>query len=229
MSPEEATIEALRRWSQILLWVSIILPSIGALAVGARFYVERHEKRLTVRLTSAAISQAKEEASTARTEVADARQKQQEAEKALRESLTKVENSATEANRAAAEIIERQRPRMLSGVQSAKLTAALIGSPKPTMVEVACSVGDEEGCQYAEQLRQALTSAGWPTSESVGRTAFARTPVGVRLVVSREGTAPPPAQALADAFQIVGVQVDPRFDNSLAEGRYRLLVGTKPR
>lgn len=43
----DVSIETLRRWSHVLLWVSIILPFLGALAAGARFYVERYEKRLT--------------------------------------------------------------------------------------------------------------------------------------------------------------------------------------
>jgi hypothetical protein len=47
MTMEEATIETLRRWSHILLWVSIILPALGALAAGARYYVERYEKSLS--------------------------------------------------------------------------------------------------------------------------------------------------------------------------------------
>ena len=75
MSAEEATIETLRRWSHILLWVSIILPALGALAAGARYYVERHEKRLSGLITAGAIQQAKQDASTARTELAELREK----------------------------------------------------------------------------------------------------------------------------------------------------------
>ncbi|HZF30264.1 MAG TPA: hypothetical protein VE907_14195 [Gammaproteobacteria bacterium] len=70
MTAEEATIEALRRWSQALMWVSIILPAIGALAAGGRFYVERYEKRLSGRITTQAIQQARDDASAARTESA---------------------------------------------------------------------------------------------------------------------------------------------------------------
>ena len=49
MTAEEATIETLRRWSQLLLWASVVLPVLGALAVGARYYVERQEKQLSAR------------------------------------------------------------------------------------------------------------------------------------------------------------------------------------
>lgn len=75
MSAEEATIEGLRRWSQILLWVSVLLPVLGALAAGARYYVERHEKQLSSRITVSAIQQAKDDAATARTELTEVKQK----------------------------------------------------------------------------------------------------------------------------------------------------------
>jgi hypothetical protein len=71
MGAEEATIEALRRWSQILLWVAVILPVLTALAVGVRYYVERCEKQLSSRITTAAIEQARNDVSTARTELTE--------------------------------------------------------------------------------------------------------------------------------------------------------------
>jgi hypothetical protein len=67
------TIENLRLWSQILLWISIILPILAALAVGARYYVEQYKKEQSGQLTATEIQQAKEHASFARSEVAEAR------------------------------------------------------------------------------------------------------------------------------------------------------------
>jgi hypothetical protein len=75
MTPEEATIESLKRWSHILLWVSILLPTFGALAAGARYYVERHEKRLSGAIAAAAIERAKEDAATARAESSESKAK----------------------------------------------------------------------------------------------------------------------------------------------------------
>src|SRR3972149_1176390 len=71
MTPEQATIEALRRWSHVLLWISIILPALGALAAGARDYVERYEKQLSGRINAAAIDQAKSEAATVHSELSE--------------------------------------------------------------------------------------------------------------------------------------------------------------
>jgi hypothetical protein len=75
MSPDEATIEGLRRWSHILLWVSIVLPALGALAAGARYYVERHEKRLSGQITAAAVENARRAAETSQQELAELRGK----------------------------------------------------------------------------------------------------------------------------------------------------------
>jgi len=39
-----AQIDALRSWSHALFWLSVVLPSLGAVAAVARFYVDRAEK-----------------------------------------------------------------------------------------------------------------------------------------------------------------------------------------
>lgn len=75
MTAEQTTIEVLRRWSQILLWVSVLLPILGAFAVGARYYVERRANQLSAHLTDSAIQQAKQDAIAARTELVDLKQK----------------------------------------------------------------------------------------------------------------------------------------------------------
>jgi hypothetical protein len=69
MTTEQATIEALRRWSHVLLWVSIVLPVFGAVAAGARYYVERRANQLAGRVTASAIAQAQLDAAAARSEL----------------------------------------------------------------------------------------------------------------------------------------------------------------
>ena len=73
--PEQTTIEALRRWSQVLLWISVLLPILGAVAVGARYYVEQRASQLAARITESAIQQAKEDVAAARTELGDLKRK----------------------------------------------------------------------------------------------------------------------------------------------------------
>ena len=69
MSDDQLTIEALRRWSQILFWVSIVLPVLGAVAAGARYYVERAEKAASSRILDQSLSGARAEAQAARSEL----------------------------------------------------------------------------------------------------------------------------------------------------------------
>jgi hypothetical protein len=75
MSAEETTIEALKRWSHILLWVSVILPLLGAIAAGARYYVERYEKRLSSGLVAKSVQEARQDASSARVELNELKSK----------------------------------------------------------------------------------------------------------------------------------------------------------
>jgi hypothetical protein len=71
MTADQLTIESLRRWSHVLLWISIVLPLLGAIAAGARYYVERHEKQLSSRLTAAAVNSARTEAGRAQQELSE--------------------------------------------------------------------------------------------------------------------------------------------------------------
>ena len=75
MNPDEAAIEGLRRWSHVLLWVSIFLPVVGALAAGARYYVERHEKRLSSQITANAVQSARNAAEVSQQELAEFKEK----------------------------------------------------------------------------------------------------------------------------------------------------------
>jgi len=74
MPDDQLTIESLRRWSQILLWVSVILPVLGGLAAGSRYYVERKEKQISSRVTSISIQNARGEAIAARKDLDDFKQ-----------------------------------------------------------------------------------------------------------------------------------------------------------
>ncbi|MFC0152627.1 hypothetical protein ACFFJ4_02910 [Xanthomonas dyei] len=74
MPDDQLTIESLRRWSQIFLWVSVILPVLGGLAAGARYYVERREKQISSRISTASIQSAQIEAFAARKELGEFKQ-----------------------------------------------------------------------------------------------------------------------------------------------------------
>ncbi len=128
--PEGATIEALRRWSH-LLWVSILLPIIGAilgaLAAGARYYVERQEKRLSAQVTADAIQRADATAAESQRELA-----------------------AFKAKTAPRRIVNAQREVLLP------MFRRLSGQP----VAVACRMMDGESCDFAMELVGILRDAG---------------------------------------------------------------------
>src|SRR5258707_14135783 len=75
MPTEEVMIKPLQDWSQILLWVSIMLAILTAAAYVAKSLVDRHEKELSGRQNSVAIQQAMQDASEARTELSSLKQK----------------------------------------------------------------------------------------------------------------------------------------------------------
>jgi hypothetical protein len=138
MNPEELTIEGLRRWSQILLWIAVLLPVLGAIAVGARYYVERYEKQLSSRMTSAAIIRAHEQASSARSDLIQLR--------------------AKIAPRA---MSEEQRRAMLPLIESIK--GRPVAFACRMMDGESCDFGNElarfflsAGCQVPEQIKTSL-------------------------------------------------------------------------
>lgn len=131
MTPEAATIDTLRRWSHLLLWVSILLPilgaALGALAAGARYYVERHEKGLSAQMTANAIQRANETAAESQRELA-----------------------AFKARAAPRRIVNAQREALLP------IFRGFSGRP----VAVACRMMDGESCDFATELVGILREAG---------------------------------------------------------------------
>jgi hypothetical protein len=106
------------------LWISIILPLLGALAAAGRYYIDHRERKLSSQLTTHAIEKAEKEALTARSEVADATKKQEEAETALR----KLEASAAEATRAkeAFAALQRTPPKIKAYLATSERTGDLL-------------------------------------------------------------------------------------------------------
>jgi hypothetical protein len=147
-SPEEALIENFRRWSQILLWVSIILPIIGALAVGTRYYVERHEKQLTGQVATRNIEVAKQYAKAAQQDAKEAHQ------------------AASTARNDLAEFKRRSAPRRLSMSQKRAIVKTLT-SVKKCPVAVACRMMDGESCDFCRDLIKVFRESGWPVPDPI--------------------------------------------------------------
>src|SRR6266571_1795578 len=116
MPPEDLTIEALRRWSHLLLWLSVVLPFLGALAAGARYYVERYERRLSSQATAAAIEHAQQESAAARVDATSARQGQAALSDELAQSREEL-----------ADLRQKTAPRRLSERQCATIRGSSTG------------------------------------------------------------------------------------------------------
>lgn len=56
-----AKVEALKTWSHVLVWASVLLPLLGAAAGIARFYVDRKEKSLSTALAREEMNSTKNE------------------------------------------------------------------------------------------------------------------------------------------------------------------------
>jgi hypothetical protein len=111
-------IETLRRWSQILLWVSIILPTLGAAAFAARYYVERYEKRLSSAQAEETIRSARQDSEAARRDVGKARETIAVLERDTAEAreAARIANERLEAERKAREeaAARRRTPPLLT-------------------------------------------------------------------------------------------------------------------
>jgi hypothetical protein len=191
MPTPEATIESLRRWSLVLLWVSVILPVFGALSAGARYYVERYEKRLSGKLTADAIQKAGSEASAARAEASEARGAQQQISTDLIDSRQQLE-----------QLRKKAAPRHLTNEQHASLLESfktLKGQP----VAVACRMMDGESCDFARQIMAVLKEAGCEVPNLI-MTAVNDSPGYV--VVSKNGQSTDDvANAIVNALTNVGI------------------------
>lgn len=190
----EPTVEVLRRWSHILLWMSIVLPALGAIAVAARYYVERYEKKLTSTRAEAAVQGARDEAAAARTEAAQAQQQQEHIKSELDRS-----NQALEALRA------KVAPRRLSDVQRDQILVSLGQALSGEPVAVAFKMSDGESLDFATDISEALKKASCNVPDLI-KTSMNEFPGYV--VVTPHGRVPARTLALLrTAFQSAGIAI----------------------
>ena len=218
MTADEATIETLRRWSHILLWTSVILPFLGAVAAGVRYYVERTERRIVSRLTSTAIDQAHNEALQARSEAALAN--------------TEQAKIATELSESKAELLDLQKrtaPRHVTAEQRARLVAGARRLHGASVV-LASRMMDGESLDFAGEIAGALREGGCEVPDIV-KTSLNDLP-GL-VAVSNYGSADPELlKALERMLRDAGIPTE-RHDiaDSSIGSRYRdvphLVVGRK--
>ncbi len=220
-------LERLRHWSQILLWLSVILPLLGGLAAATRFYVDRHAASVASALQKREVEIAKEDATTAKAaaahiasmlEIANAEHKTEQ--KALRTELGEAEVRVGQLREAAT-------PRVLTPEQVAGITGLLKRcSGKDRRVRFATVAGDREAHAFAESIAKLFKLAGW-TVEGPGNT-FTFTPFpGMVLGVSSADASPDNAAMIQKGFDSLGLPLPGQVNDSLASDQIQILVGNK--
>lgn len=209
MTPEDATIETLRRWSQVLLWASVVLPVLGALAGGVRFYVERQEKQLSARITTEAINRATKEAATTRSHLANLEQK------------------------TAPRSLSPEQQKSLLG----DLRAALEGgiATKHILINklvVTAANGNQEAQSFAMQFVKIFKAAGFESELNLPIPGLRPDVIGIHIGIKGSQNIPESALALAKILANAGIQstisqMEPHFSSSFPEAQFVLAVGAK--
>jgi hypothetical protein len=131
--------------------------------------------------------------------------------------------------------LKELRPRKLSESQQKELAAALLKIPKIPLV-IQCVLGDNDGCPFAEQIKQVFVSCGWNVDGSVIQAAFDGNPTGIFLHVPKVdpnaapnlNDVPPSAISVQEAFFSIGVPLGAGFVAHVPAGSIEILVGRKP-
>jgi hypothetical protein len=126
-----------------------------------------------------------------------------------------------------AELEEARRPRTLVGDDRARFITALRSAQSKGPIDVACILGNVEGCAYAAQLHAALKEAGWllPNSNVSGLAYLSAQGRAILVLNPRQ----PPALAtiLQRACATGGLRFDLDSDPTLAQDAVRLFIGSK--
>jgi hypothetical protein len=160
--------------------------------------------------------------------VADASAAKERTVKLELETVQQREKTAR-AERELFELKEKIKPRQLTSANRLSLIAALALSNPKGLVTIECVSGDNEGIAYANQLNEALKTAGWPTTElraplQVGGS----NPSGFGIVVHSKAATPRYAIALLSAFINAGITIGFIESDTIPEEEVVLLIGNKP-
>lgn len=110
-----------------------------------------------------------------------------------------------------------------------KLRTVRDGKDASCKIEVRMGA-DEKEVGYAQQLRRAFTEAEWKDQSDLTDQYVSDSPVSLAIVVKRENSVPPLANAVKAAFRESG-ETDIQFTPGSTDDRenfVRLLVGQKP-
>jgi hypothetical protein len=160
--------------------------------------------------------------------VADASAAKERTVKLELETVQQREKTA-KAERELFELKEKLKPRQLSDASRLSLIAALALSNPKGLVKIQCISGDNEGIAYANQMNEALKTAGWPTTEiNAPLYIGGSNPIGFGIAVHSKATTPQYAVALQRAFINAGINLGGIESDEIPEGEVWLMIGNKP-
>jgi hypothetical protein len=145
---------------------------------------------------------------------------------ALRERLQLAEAVASTAQTQAHAATEAQKDRSLSGHARERFIQELGRVPKGP-IGVTALMSDREGEALAQQIYQALLSAGWnPTG--VNSAAMLPGPSGIFVEVANGSSPPAHAAGIQRALKAAGFDAPGNVVNGLPQDTVEILVGYKP-
>lgn len=103
---------------------------------------------------------------------------------------------------------------------------AILARHRSAKVTLTCIMGDQEGFQFATQLKEILNSAGWEVN-GVNQAIYTNPLVGVFLKVQSRQY-PSRVNALVEAFQVLNIKVEGFLESTFAPDDVELIVGGKP-
>jgi hypothetical protein len=118
-------------------------------------------------------------------------------------------------------------PRKLTTHQKAVLIQVLLVFPVQ-QVGVCCSPAAADALAYAQDFLTIFKAIGWAVKEEEWVEIVTDQSASLTLIVSRENTLPPSAQALRDALRIYEIEVETFCDSdrNIASGSFVLAIGS---
>jgi len=225
------------------MWVSIVLPSLGALAAVARFYVERYERVLSTAVAERQAKQLQVELESSNRQLTELRDEtsvgQTQANRQiteLREKTTVAEGRADQlgvdlqsSKQQVAELREKTSPRRLTATQRRVMRDAL--APwKGESVALACKLFDAESCAFAQDIEIVFREAGWHV-QPLNKTSLNDFPYVVVFCNTNESTLPA-FEPVMRALSAAGLdhrprQIQPGSINGAYPEVVHIIVGSK--
>lgn len=101
----------------------------------------------------------------------------------------------------------------------------VLSKHKGATIILTCVLGDQESFQFANQLKQLFTIAGWKVN-GVNQALYTQPVIGIFVKVKNQQY-PKRVDSIVDAFKILNINLEGFIDNSLNADDVELIVGAR--